>query len=535
MMRLRAGLAPAMFLLVTGILQGGRDSPLAAEVLARREGSGAVDAGRELVPPRWWEKASAIVWVSLKQRGNRPGFPLDPVKASAELDALQAKGISAIEIFAPAYGGNAYEGLDPIDHYRPAAGTMEDFRRLVRLIHGKGMAVITFDNLGYTSLKAPEWDKACDDVRAGRQSREARWFRWSDRSDAPAPAGDSIFLLLDSLRVWRYGHGPDAPGPPESFLSLDWAGRGQWEYSPRAGKYYWTKWGERDSSGKRIGLPHYDWANREWQEEAEKILRYWMATGLDGMIMDAPGMYIDCGWEMTRRRITSVISAYGNAYMQAEGAGSLYENPGVWISEGGYNSVQDYPLLDLEGTGSVSPIRKALETGDPRPIETALRAYHDRVVEEGGVLYLTAGRRLRLADPHDQELALSVGVLTGDILACDVAQALQISPKLQRLLALKKSHPALHNLSTRRQVPTTADGEHYVFLRTAADRSERILVAINFQPAEKTVDIDLSGIATAGLVDLDDGTATPRLNPLRIQLAAHSYRLYQVKPASRLP
>jgi hypothetical protein len=508
---------------------------LLAFAAVRAEQAGpAPGAGRQLAAPPWWAKASAIVRVSVRQRGNRPAFPIDPTKASAALDALRAKGVSAIEIFGPSYNGDAYGGLDPIDRYRPAAGTMEDFRRLVRLIHSKGMAVITFENLGYISLDAPEWGKACDDVRAGRQSREARWFRWSDRADAPAPAGDSIFLLLDPLRVWRYGHGPDDPGPPQGFLSLDWAGRGQWEYSQRAGKYYWTKWGVRDSSGKRIGLPHYDWANREWQEEAEKILRFWMDTGLDGVIMDAPGMYIDCGWEMTRRRITSVISSYGNVYMQAEGAGSLYENPGVWLSEGGYNSVQDYPLVDLSGTGSVSPIRKALETGDPRPIEAALRGYHDRVVEEGGALYLTAGGRLRFTDPHDQELALATGVLAGDILSYSAAEALKIGPGLQRLLEMKKSHPALHNLSTRRQVPTTADSKHYVFLRTAADRSERILAVMNFQTAEQTVDIDLSGVATAGLVDLDDGRAIPRRNPFRVNLSARAYRLYEVKPATKL-
>jgi alpha-galactosidase len=495
----------------------------------------AIDSGRELVPPQWWTKAGAIVRVSLKQRGSRPAFPLDEAKASAELDALRAKGVCALEIFGPSHSGHAYGGLDPIDRYRPAEGTMNDFRRLVRLIHSKGMAVISFENLGYISLEAPEWLKACDDVRAGRHSREARWFRWSDHPDAPAPAGDSIFLLQDPYRVWRYGHGPDEPGPPESFLSLDWAGRGHWEFSEGAAKYYWTKWGVRDPSGKRIGLPHYDWANPEWQEEAEKILRFWMDTGLDGMIIDAPGMYIDCGWEMTRRRITSVIASYGNVYMQAEGAGSLYENPAVWLSEGGYNSVQDYPLMDLSGTGSVSPIRKAIESGDPRRLEAALRGYHDRVVEEGGVLYLTAGERLHLPEPDKQELALATGVLVGDVLSYGREQALQIGPKVQRLLELKKTHPALQNLSTRRQVPTAADNKHYVFLRTAADKSERILVVINFQPTEQLIDVDLSGVATAGLADLEDGASIPRLNPFKVNLPAVSYKLYQVKLAAALP
>jgi hypothetical protein len=46
----------------------------------------------------------------------------------------------------------------------PEVGTMEDFRASVRLIDSKGMAVISFDNLGYCSSEAPEFLKAADDV-----------------------------------------------------------------------------------------------------------------------------------------------------------------------------------------------------------------------------------------------------------------------------------------------------------------------------------------------------------------------------------
>ena len=194
--------------------------------------------------------------------------------------------------------------------------------------------------------------------------------------------------------------------------------------------------------------------------------------------------------------------------------------------------MQDYPLVDLSGTGSVSPIRRTLENGNPRPLEAALRGYHDRVVEEGGVLYLTAGARLHLADAQKQEMALATAILVGDILSYGPEQALRIGPKVQRLLELKKTHPALQNLSTRRPVPTTADDKHYVFLRTAADHSERILVAINFQAAEQAIDIDLSGVATAGLVDLESGADFARVYPFTISVPALSYRLFLVKPAT---
>lgn len=69
----------------------------------------------------------------------------------------------------------------------------------------------------------------------------------------------------------------------------------------------------------------------------------------------------------------------------------------------------------------------------------------------------------------------------------------------------------------------------------APDRSERLLLALNFQASEQTIDIDLSGVAMAGLVDLEDGTLAARAYPFVVTLLALSYRLYQVKPAAKLP
>jgi glycosidase len=59
-----------------------------------------------------------------------------------------------------------------------------------------------------------------------------------------------------------------------------------------------------------------------------------------------------------------------------------------------------------------------------------------------------------------------------------------------RLLDSKRQHPALQQLSTRRQIPTNADDDAYAFLRTAADRSERVLVVMNFQNAPTMVTLD---------------------------------------------
>lgn len=140
---------------------------------------------------RWWESAAANIPVFIRDRpGKDTVFPLVPAAAvSKRLDEMRDAGVTAIEVYAPAEGGNSFLGLDTINRYRfePRAGTMDDFRRLVRLVHDKGMKVVSIDNLGYSSVEAVDFLKACDDVRAGKDTREARFYLWSDSRDAPPP------------------------------------------------------------------------------------------------------------------------------------------------------------------------------------------------------------------------------------------------------------------------------------------------------------------------------------------------------------
>jgi hypothetical protein len=470
--------------------------------------SEVMEGTRTALPPRWWESVASITRTRLRSRGGQPGLPIkDQVKLSAMLDDMRAQGIASLEIFAPAHGGNSFGGLDTIDRYRidPAFGDMNDFRRLVRMAHSKDMPIITFDNLGYCSADAPTWLKACDDVRAGKDSKEAHWFLWSDDTNAPAPPHDSIYMI---------GGKPNA---------------GNWYFSARAGRYYWSKWGGVDLAGNKVHLPQYNWGTREWQEEAEKIIRFWMGTGIDGMIIDAVNWYVNYDWEMGRRRIIDVINSYGNAYSQPEGGGGFHEDPVTWITEGGWNSIQDYGL-GIWWEKDTDVLQNALKTGDPRPIEKALRNYHDRVVAAGGVLYFGADSRGQSEDPEQRRLAAAVRALSGILVAVSYrGETNRQDPEIVRLLELKRVHPALYNVSTRRHIPTAADDKHYAFLRTAKDGSERILVVMNFQSTPQTVAVDMSGLATAGLVDLRENTTTPRQNPFKVELPAYGYRIYLVR------
>lgn len=511
-------LAPALGLIgllvsVSGTVASVGESALAG-LKARRHRA----AHASSLPSRWWESAPAIARVGARGKEG-PGFPLERTRATAALDELRKAGVGAIEVFAPAYGGKSFGGLDTIDRYRvdPALGTMDDFRGLIELAHARGMAVIAFDNLGYSSVEAVDFLKACDDVKAGRASKEASFYLWSDRADAPSPghqAGNTFFMV-------RPTHLPG--GKPGTFY--DSTKHEFWAWSERAGKYYWTKWAGVDLAGKDVRLPQYNWGDPAFQGEAEKIVRFWMDTGIDGMIIDAVNWYVDHTWAIGRRRMTDVIASYDNSYSQPEGAGGFHEDPVPWISEGGWNSVQDYGLgIWWERESDV--VRKAIESGGPRPIERALRDYHDRVVAVGGTLYHYAPS---FEDAPRQAFANAVVILAGDLLGVHYPKDFPLAPETTRLLDLKRQHPALQQLSTRRQLPTTADDKYYAFLRTAADRSERILVVTNFQNTPATVTLDLSGVATQSLKNLRTSAALPLQTALPVDMPAYGYELFLVQ------
>jgi hypothetical protein len=427
------------------------------------------------------------------------------------------EGIAAVEIFAPAEGGRSFGGLDHKDLFRidPELGTMDDFRQLVKLIHKKGMPVVAFVNLGYSSVDAPEFLQACDDMKAGRKTRETSLYIWADTASAPPPIyapGDTVFMV-------RPTHLPG--GKPGTFYDSE---KDEfWQWSDRAGKFYWTKWAGVDSKGNKVRLPQYDWQSPALLAEMEKAIRFWMDTGLDGMIIDAVNWYNGCTWENNRRYMTDVIASYGRKYAQPEGGGGFHEDPVSWIVEGGWNSVQDYGLgIWWEKKSNV--IENAITDGDPRPIERALRDYHDRIVAAGGALYASAPQ---FDDLVKYRLAWAMVALAGDLLAVD-GHWREHDEEMRWLLRTKGAHPALHQLSSRRQLRTGDDAKHYAFLRTAANGSERILAVLNFQPVPQEVVVDLSPVAATRLVDLRDARQFQRQTHFHVQLPAYGYEVLQV-------
>ena len=144
--------------------------------------------------PRWWENARFLNFSSPKSRG------LTLTGLTEKLDELKDWSFNAICMRSPYRGGVQYSGLDVIDYYTvdPALGILDDFDELIYESHRRDIAVISFLNLGYAAVSFPPFVKACDDVKAGVDSPESRWFVWSDTKSAELDRSHMPFFLNDT-------------------------------------------------------------------------------------------------------------------------------------------------------------------------------------------------------------------------------------------------------------------------------------------------------------------------------------------------
>lgn len=469
-------------------------------------------SGQHAGPP-WYVTTAAIHRMMLKPTTRYWRFEhlsIEPHAAEEQLKALRADGVTAIEIFAPEEGGNSYDGLDAKNRYRPDpnVGSMEDFHRLVKLVHSLGMHVITFQNLGYSSEQADQFLKAADDERAGRNSRETKFFFWSDSIDAPAPAiSNSYFLVRPTLASYN---------PKKNEF---------WQWSERARKFYWTRWPGFDSQGNPIHLPQYNWSDQEWPAEAEKVIRFWLGTGIDGMVLDAVNWYAGIDWQKNAEFITGPLKG---KFSQPEGGGAFHkDDPVGWISEGNYTNLFDYGL-GIWWEPENHPLEKAVRDGNPELLEEALRNYHDRVVAAGGTLYFPVPN---MKDPVLQTLTEALIVASGDMLCyCTLANGItRPAPGIAKILKFKTTHSALYQNSTRRRIPTDDNVHTYAILRAASDGSERLLLVFNFASEPEEVRVDTGAIHAARYVDVDSNKEIYREhNALVVKLPPHEFQIYEV-------
>lgn len=151
----------------------------------------------------------------------------------------------------PVAASPSYHGYDVSDYYRvePAYGTNDDFKRLVREAHRRGIAVLVDMVLNHSSSRHPYFQEALRDTASPHRS----WYRFS-----PAPRG---------------------PGP--------W-GADAWRRSPVRDEYYYGVFSPE--------MPDLDYHTPAVREEAKRIATFWLREmGVDGFRLDAVPYLVEDG------------------------------------------------------------------------------------------------------------------------------------------------------------------------------------------------------------------------------------------------
>jgi len=171
-----------------------------------------------------------------------------------KLDYIDSLGASCIWLM-PVAQSPSYHGYDVSDYYtvEPAYGTNQDFQRLVKEAHRRGIAVLVDMVLNHASSEHPSFQAALKDTTSPYRA----WYRFS-----PTPLGKG---------PW----GADA-----------------WHRSPVRDEYYYGVFWS--------GMPDLDYHTRAVRDEAMKVATFWLREmGVDGFRLDAVPYMVEDGDCMT--------------------------------------------------------------------------------------------------------------------------------------------------------------------------------------------------------------------------------------------
>ncbi|MBN2080099.1 MAG: alpha-glucosidase [Spirochaetes bacterium] len=226
-----------------------------------------------MTDPRTWWKHGVIYQVYLRSFYDSNGDGIGDIPGVIEkLDYLADLGIDAIWL-SPVNASPMHDcGYDISDYNRidPVFGDGEDFRRLVKEAHGRGMRIIMDLVLNHTSHLHP-WFLSS---RSSRRSPKRDWYLWSDGTRNRPPNN------------WRSVFGGSA-----------------WKWDELTGQYYLHSFLEEQ--------PDLNWRNPAVREAMFAVVRYWLDRGVDGFRLDA------VNWLIKDRRLRNNPAPPGLPLFQA--------------------------------------------------------------------------------------------------------------------------------------------------------------------------------------------------------------------------
>lgn len=297
-------------------------------------------------PPKWW-KNSVVYQIYPRSFCDSNGDGIgDLPGVIGKLDYVKELGCDAIWI-CPFYATSNYDnGYDITDYERinPEFGSMQDAERLIEEAHKRGIRLIIDMVLNHTSCEHP-------------------WFLESQKGPTlpdgrPNPYRD--------FYIWREG-GPNGKAP------------NNWEAIFGGSAWSKPKNVPEDSSSFYLHIfspqqPDLNWENPALRQELYRMMRWWLAKGVDGFRMDAvcyiskdPAFpdsqngnirpYASFGphFEAFAREMNrEVFSRFENVMTVAEMSESTPERAGIYANEDGsiFSMIFQFQHLDLDGGDS---------------------------------------------------------------------------------------------------------------------------------------------------------------------------------------
>ncbi|SDC20333.1 alpha-glucosidase [Williamwhitmania taraxaci] len=164
-----------------------------------------------------------------------------------KIDYLSSLGIDAIWL-SPIYTSPMHDFGYDISNYReidPVFGTLNDFKKLLKVAHSRGIHVIMDMVLNHTS-HLHQWFQ---ESRLGLNNPKRDWYIW---------------------RSGRNGH------PPNNWKAA--FGGSVWEWDENSHQYYLHSFLKEQ--------PDLNWRNKEVQKAFFEDIRFWLDMGVDGFRLD---------------------------------------------------------------------------------------------------------------------------------------------------------------------------------------------------------------------------------------------------------
>lgn len=198
---------------------------------------------------KWWKEAVAYqVYPKSFNDSNNDGIG-DLPGVIEKLDYLKDLGIDVIWLSPMYQSPNDDNGYD-ISDYRAIMdefGTMEDFDRLLKEVHHKGMKLILDLVVNHTSDEHPWFIES----KSSKDNPKREWYIWKDpKEDGSEPNNwESIF------------------------------NGSAWEYDELTNQYYFHLFSKKQ--------PDLNWDNSEVRNAVFEMMNWWFDKGIDGFRVDA--------------------------------------------------------------------------------------------------------------------------------------------------------------------------------------------------------------------------------------------------------